>query len=148
MTTVAIPPFSIVESDFPFGGIPIFENLFGVSFSLNYVENQGAAWGLFSGYTELLLLFRCVVIGILFLYLLSIKRSNSHYYPLLLIFSGACGNVIDYFLYGYVVDMFHFVFWGYSFPIFNVADSLITIGAIWFAALAFVEKKEKVAHSN
>ncbi len=148
ITTMAIPPLSILENSFPFGGIPIFEDLFGISFSLNYIENQGAAWGLFAGYQDLLLLFRLAVIGFLFIYILSMKKENPHHFPILLIFSGAVGNVIDYFLYGHVVDMFHFVFWGYSFPIFNIADSLITLGALWFIALAFLEKKEKVAEKN
>jgi signal peptidase II len=33
-------------------------------------------------------------------------------------------------LYGHVVDFLHFTFWGYSFPIFNLADTYITLGVI------------------
>lgn len=47
-----------------------------------------------------------------------------------LIMGGATGNLIDYFRFGYVIDMFHFTFWGYSFPVFNFADAAISIGAL------------------
>jgi signal peptidase II len=46
--------------------------------------------------------------------------------------------VLDYLLYGHVIDFFHFVFWGYSFPIFNCADSYITLGVL---GLIFLPRK-------
>lgn len=61
-------------------------------------------------------------------YLFCFNRDSSWQIPLILIIAGAVGNVADFFLYGHVVDMLHFVFWGYDFPIFNVADSAISIG--------------------
>ena len=50
---------------------------------------------------------------------------------------GALCNILDYFFYGHVIDMLHFVFWGYDYPVFNVADSFICIGVFWlfFASL-------------
>jgi len=50
------------------------------------------------------------------------------YFPFALILTGAVGNVLDYFVYGHVIDMLHFVLWTYDFPVFNIADSLITLG--------------------
>lgn len=146
--TVRFIPIMGWYQEYPYGGIPIFENLFGMNFSLNHVENEGAAWGLFAGYGDILLLFRLCVIGFLAIYLFFLKPKKEYYYPLLLIFSGAVGNVVDRFLYNHVVDMFHFTFLGYSFPVFNIADSLITIGALWFVVLSLLEKSPKAVKSR
>lgn len=47
-----------------------------------------------------------------------------------MILGGAIGNIIDRFLHGAVVDFLHFHYAGYSFYVFNVADSAITLGVI------------------
>jgi signal peptidase II len=54
--------------------------------------------------------------------------------------TGAIGNGIDYLAYGHVIDFFHFCFWGYSFAIFNLADSYITLGVF---ALLFLSRFAK-----
>jgi signal peptidase II len=46
-----------------------------------------------------------------------------------LVFAGGVGNLIDRATVGYVVDMFHFEFWP-SYPVFNVADICVVIGAV------------------
>lgn len=113
---------SMEMSGYPFGGIGLF-SIGGITFSLNYVVNTGAAWGMFAGHSGLLFALRsAIILGLLFFVP---KR-----FPVWLILTGAIGNAIDYCLYGYVIDFFHFTFWGYSFPIFNVADSCITIGVL------------------
>ncbi len=119
-----VPPLQI--GSFPFGGIGIFEFL-GVSFSLNMVVNTGIACGLFPGFPTLLLGLRVCIIAALFAFLF-IRPSKSSA-PLWLIAAGALGNVIDMIHYGHVIDFLHFRFFGWSFPIFNLADSMITIGA-------------------
>jgi signal peptidase II len=127
-----IPPFGY--GPYPFGGIPIF-SLGGITFSLNYITNTGAAWGVFSGYSGLLFSFRTAIIFALVFF--SPKR-----FPIWLIVTGAVGNCIDYLLYGHVIDFFHFTFWGYQFPIFNVADSCITLGVL--ALFLFPGKTKEV----
>lgn len=111
---------------YPFGGIPVFSC--GVSCSLNTAFNTGAAWGLFSGHSGLLFLIRALIISALIFYLI---RQREQKLSLWLIVVGAVGNAVDYCLYGFVIDFIHLNFWGYTFPIFNFADSLITIGAAW-----------------
>jgi signal peptidase II len=122
---------------YPFGGMGVFA-LGGITFSLNYVVNTGAAWGIFTGYPGLLFALRlALILGILFLIP---KR-----FPIGLILTGAIGNVIDYCLYGHVIDFLHFTFWGYSFPIFNIADSCITIGILSLLLLPQRSKEAKVS---
>lgn len=120
-----------VSSDFPYGGKVVFQNLFsGIDFSLNLVANKGAAWGVFSDYPELLTYVR---IGIVLFLMTRIFRPAVRFVrrvALALICAGAIGNLIDHFKYGYVVDMFHFSFWNYDFPVFNVADVSIFIGTL------------------
>lgn len=132
----AIPPMAF--GTYPFGGIPIFS--WGeITFSLNTIVNTGAAWGLFAGHPTLLFFVRILIIlGVAYL---APKRLSIG-----LILTGAVGNIIDYCLYGHVIDFFHFTFWGYSFPIFNIADSCITLGT--FALLLCLGKTNKVQPSE
>ena len=76
-----------------------------------------------------------------------IKEKNLHtleILPLVLILSGGLGNLIDRVLFGYVIDFIH-VFYGiYSFYVFNLADSFITIGVvIYLYYLIFLDTKSR-----
>jgi signal peptidase II len=113
---------------YPYGGIGIFQNFAGVEFSINHMTNTGAAWGVFGNYQLPLIILRIGLILGLCLYLFYFNRYSSWRLPLILILAGATGNVLDFFIYGHVVDMLHFVIWGYDFPVFNFADSAISIG--------------------
>jgi signal peptidase II len=75
-----------------------------------------------------LLYVRMALIAWLLIYAVFFNQHRSWQIPITLIVAGAVGNVVDYFLYGHVVDMLHFVLWGYDFPVFNLADSAIFIG--------------------
>jgi signal peptidase II len=123
-----IPPLE--GGRFPYGGIAVFENIFGINFSLNTVVNTGAAWGVFPNHFFLLLLVRISIISALVFYLLFFRPLGRSRIPFWLIVTGALGNIIDMFYYGHVIDFFHVTILGWSFPIFNVADSCITCGVI------------------
>ncbi len=116
----SIPPLGY--GVYPFGGIGLF-SWNGITLSLNYIVNTGAAWGVFAGYSGWLFTLRVAIIFALVLFVP--KRL-----PIWLVITGAIGNAIDYCLYGHVIDFFHFTFWGYSFPIFNIADACITLGIL------------------
>ncbi len=136
-------PAVLWNGGYPFGGWGIFQ--WGeVTFSLNFVTNTGAAWGLFSGHSTLLFFLRMGIVSALIAYLLFFNRTPLPRYPLWLIVTGAIGNAIDYCLYGHVIDFLHFTFWGHSFPLFNLADSYITLGAI---AFFFASRTAKVSPS-
>ena len=123
--------------------IIVFSDFFGIRAEISYAINQGAAWGIFSEFPELLVAFRLVLITCLLFYLLVFNTHASWQVPLTLIIAGALGNVVDYYLYGYVIDMIQMTFWGYCYPVFNIADSAIFSGAVWLIVLAFFEKPKQ-----
>lgn len=136
-----IQPIAYDPSSFPFGGVPVFQDFLGIDFCLNNVGNRGAAWGVFGSMQVGLLIFRMIVIVGLLSYLVFSPKSKPYHFPLVLVVTGAIGNVIDYFIYGHVIDMFHFIFWGYSYPVFNVADSAIFCGVFWMLVHSLKQKK-------
>lgn len=137
-----IPPIQGGVQTFPFGGIPVFKNFLGIDFCLNLVTNQGAAWGFLSSFSVSLLFLRIFAIGALFFYMLFSKKTVGLHFPLILIIAGALGNVVDCFIYGHVIDMFHFILWGYDFPVFNIADTVIFLGVMWMILLSFFYTKK------
>lgn len=137
-----IPLMDFSSPFFPYGGIGIFRDFLGIEFSISYRTNTGAAWGVFADYPEYLTVFRICMVLLIVVYLFFFNKDCSWNWPFSLVISGACGNILDFFLYGHVVDMFHFKFWGYDYPVFNIADSAISIGVFWLMLLTFWDKRE------
>lgn len=119
------------SNEYPYGGIGVFRNwLGGIDCTLTHVINPGGAWGIFSTFPRALVLSRIIVVSLLFYY---IVKTPTHFWrklSLIAIFSGALGNILDYFIYGHVIDMIHFSFWGLSLPVFNLADLSICFGCL------------------
>lgn len=115
--------------------------------SLFYLQNDGAAWGIFSGQMWLFYLITLVVVGVLF-YMLHKEGKDSHLLSIGLSFmiGGALGNFIDRLHLSYVVDMFKLDF--INFPIFNVADVALTIGVIIMLIYMLVTPEEKMKTDN
>jgi signal peptidase II len=136
---------------YPYGGIGVFKGWHGIDFAIVHVLNKGAAWGMLSSFQDYLLYLRLVIIGGLLTYLFFVKQSPYNKWALTLIATGAIGNVIDYFVYGHVVDMFYFVLWGYSYPVFNIADSAIFCGISLLLVQSLLQKakgKKKAAKES
>lgn len=133
---------------YPYGGIGVFQDFFGIEFSITHQVNSGAAWGLFADYQLPLLYLRIALIVILLIYTLWFNKHTQWSIPLALIIAGAVGNVFDYYVYGHVVDMFHFVLWGYDCPVFNVADTSIFFGVLWLFIASSCEKPKKAARRS
>lgn len=115
---------------FPYGGYGVFKGFLGIDFCIQRVINFGGAWGIFSGYTAWLVGVRLVLVGLLFFKLLRGSNKEGGYNFLVFISVGALANIIDYFRFGGVVDWIHLTLWGYSFPVFNIADMMISLGVI------------------
>ena len=106
--------------------------------SLTYTENKGVAFGMeFAPPAILLFLTGVITVFVLFYVILSKNRTTLFLIPFALIVGGGAGNMIDRVTIGRVVDFIYFNLYhgqvvGTSlslWPIFNVADSAITIGA-------------------
>lgn len=95
--------------------------------------NTGAAWGMFSGQTIALIIVSVVMIVALFIFNYFIKNKNTFYcISFGFIIGGALGNLYDRIFLGYVRDFIFLDFFP-TFPVFNVADSFLTIGAVMMA---------------
>ena len=109
------------------GSIKVIKNFI----SLNYTENNGAAWGIFSGKMWLLYIITIIALGI-FTYMLKdfdLKKNTVYSLAMVLIITGTFGNFIDRLFRKYVVDFIEMDFFFYKdFPIFNVADICLTVG--------------------
>ena len=111
---------------------------------LTFVENRGVAFGMFSGQRWFILLLTGIIaVGLIWFYVMMPKKKE--YFPLrvslVLVLSGAIGNIIDRLFRGYVVDFFEFTF--FEWPVFNVADIYVVVGVILLALmLIFVVKEE------
>lgn len=126
-----LPNTHFVQPIYPYGGIGVFKNLWGIEFSITHTTNRGAAWGILADYHNYLLYFRLFLVVGLIVYSIFYNKHPTWRIPLGLIIAGALGNIFDFYLYDHVVDMFHFIFWGYPYPVFNVADTSIFIGILW-----------------
>ena len=85
--------------------------------------------------------WRPLLIAIILIWraLKSNRYSKTYTIALSLILAGALGNLIDRLLYGYVIDFLDFRVW----PVFNVADSAITIGAVILGWVILFNKEKK-----
>ncbi|MEG2525562.1 MAG: signal peptidase II, partial [Oscillospiraceae bacterium] len=103
--------------------------------------NSGAAFGILKNSTGLLIVLTfALVFGLL--WLLFFKKFASRWLTAaaILVTAGGIGNLYDRVAYGYVTDFFHFLF--VEFPVFNVADCCVTIGAVIVCAYLLLSKQE------
>ena len=112
-----------VASNMSYGqSIKILPNIFHFTFVLN----NGTAFGLFKGANAALAILSVVAITLIIFYVLKNKANSL---ALGLILGGALGNLFDRVRFGYVIDFIDFRVW----PVFNIADSAITIGTCFLA---------------
>lgn len=119
----------LIRQNFQLGqSIPIIKNMF----HLTYITNSGSAFGLFKGFNLFFILFSIAVIGIV---IYSTKRINENERALQLavglLLGGTMGNLIDRIFYSSVIDFLDLRIW----PVFNVADSAVTISVIFLIIL-------------
>ncbi len=111
---------------------------------LKYLENSGAAFGLFQNRQVIFLVFSLVITAVViwFYYRLPMDKK---FFPLrivsVLLVAGAIGNCIDRIRTGYVVDFIYFKL--IDFPIFNVADIFVTVAVFALIILLIFYYKEE-----
>jgi signal peptidase II len=108
-------------------------------FHLTLVYNTGIAFGVFREHpTLLLILITCSLVFLFFWGWHKPDLTPAQRLSMALILSGALGNWIDRVRFGAVIDFLDFRIW----PVFNVADSAITIGVTLFAAVSLFRKPQ------
>ncbi len=112
-------------------------------FSITYVRNTGAAWGILAGLNGLLIILSLVMLIVLIIFRKSfITDTLLHKISAGLMIAGIVGNLIDRMRLGYVVDFLHFYIGKHQFPSFNVADSAICIGVTLYIISQFINQKD------
>lgn len=118
--------------------------IFGSFLELSYLENRGVAFGMGQSLAPFYpLLALAIIIGLLYFYKKELKgKSRVIDMAIGFIVGGAIGNVIDRFIHSFVVDFISLHFGTYSFPVFNVADSFVTVGVILLLLYFFLDGQE------
>lgn len=102
--------------------VPLIKNFF----NLTLVHNRGAAFGMFQNQLFMFVLISIFAIALIICCLRDKKSSFIFKLSLSLILGGAIGNLIDRARFGFVIDFLDLRVW----PVFNLADSVISIAAI------------------
>lgn len=127
------------------GSISIIPDFFSVS----YVENDGAAWSIFSGNRIFLILISVFALILIYNYFFKIKNIKTvEFISYSVLIGGIIGNLWDRLKYGKVIDYLDFKIFGYNFPVFNFADICIVISVILLLIDALIDKGEKNAKNN
>ncbi len=118
---------------------------------LEHVQNHGAAWGVLSGQKWLLVAFTLLVIGVIVHSAREVtSRGALAALGFGLILGGACGNLFDRIWFGHVTDFFDLdtpIRAVRTFPVFNVADSALTVGVILMLLSLFLTRPPKSSAS-
>lgn len=107
-----------------------------------YVENRGAAFGIMQNKQWFFVIVTVILIAAIIIYMLNAKSANKLLnISLVFIISGGIGNLIDRVFLGYVVDFIDFRIINY--PVFNVADCFVVVGAILLCIILIFSKDGK-----
>tara|TARA_Y100001960_G_scaffold139442_1_gene147645 strand:+ start:120 stop:629 length:510 start_codon:yes stop_codon:yes gene_type:complete len=124
-------------------------------FNLTHIRNSGVAFGIFSDHSSelkpYLLIFVSIIaiIAILVIFHQTEKNKKIVQTGLVLVFSGAIGNLIDRVLHKEVIDFIDFFIDNQHWPAFNIADSCITIGVMFMLTDMLVgDGPSKISNNN
>lgn len=108
---------------------------------LTYVENTGAAFGIFKNETVMLSILG-VLIFLAITFIIASKKivKKSYILPLALLAGGGISNVADRITFGFVIDYIDFSLINY--PVFNFADICVVCGCLWLFFVILFEKSE------
>ncbi len=109
--------------------------------NLRFVKNTGGIFGLGRNLSFLWVIISIIIFSIFLYWYLKEKDSLSKIYRMSYVFilEGAFSNILDRILYGYVIDFIDFKVW----PVFNLSDTLISLGLIIFIFRIWGEKRNK-----
>ncbi|MDD2238505.1 MAG: signal peptidase II [Bacilli bacterium] len=105
---------------------PVIKNFFHIT----YINNYGAAFGILNNKLWLLIIFTLLAFFIIYRYINTFKINKRNEIAFSFLLGGILGNLIDRLFLGYIRDFLDFNIFGYNFPVFNLGDSFIFLGAI------------------
>jgi len=115
-------------------------------FDLRYVQNTGAACGIFQGMNNGLVVLSVIMLLLLIIFRKSILQNTLiHRVAAGFLIGGILGNLIDRIKWGYVIDYLDFYWRSHHFPAFNVADSAICIGVGLYILTQIFESRDPKA---
>ena len=122
--------------------VPIIKGIF----HLTLIHNRGAAFGILKNQAPLFIFISLFAIILIYFNLKKSRDKENIVFniSLALILGGALGNLIDRLFLGYVIDFLDFRIW----PVFNVADSAITIGAILLGWSMLIQKEKRKNYAS
>lgn len=141
---IAIDRFTkkMAINDLMKGDIELIPNIL----SLHYLENRGAAWGIFQNAFWLFFPITIIVVAIMIFLYVRIPFERHYLYlrfTIIMLTAGALGNFIDRAVWHYVVDFIYFKC--INFPVFNVADIYVCVSAfLLIHCLLFIYKDEEI----
>ena len=129
------------------GAVTLIEGFIG----LRYRENTGMAFSILRDHPDaLMIVISVILVGFLVYYLVNKKEFTGLMRAgMILILAGGFSNLFDRFRLGYVIDYFEFLFFEY--PIFNIADCFISVGAVLLVlgvVLYDIREKKKAAQKS
>lgn len=115
----------------------------GDFFRLTYIENPGMAFGIVLAGPWFFTFFSTIASLAITVILYKMRQERFVLRAsLALVLGGAIGNLIDRFAYGRVIDFLDFGIGAHRFPVFNIADTAVSIGMIALILLVLFEKDE------
>lgn len=120
--------------------------VFGDFLRFTYIRNPGMAFGIRFGGPLFFTIFALIASAIILVYLFRMRHERFHSrLSLALILGGAIGNLIDRFAYGEVIDFIDIGINETRWPVFNIADSAVTVGMIILVSLVLFEGQKEEA---
>ena len=121
--------------------VPVIDGLL----QFTNVHNTGAAWGMLDGFRWLFIPLTLIVAGALIYVMIRFRKNLCVFsrITLALLLSGAVGNFIDRVALSYVRDFVDITPW-FSFPVFNVADSALSVGCVFLVIDALFLKEKSL----
>ncbi len=117
--------------------ITIIKNFFYIT----KAYNNGVSFSMLSGHLIVIIITSIIVLVFLYFYQKHFKENNRNMIGFSMLYAGIIGNLFDRVVHGYVIDFLDFKIFSYDYPVFNLADIFISVGAI-LIIIAILKKED------
>ena len=117
-------------------------------FYITLCHNNGAAFSILRDKQILLIIITVIVLFFIYKYMNKENMKGLEGFAFSMITGGILGNLFDRIVYNYVIDFLDFRFFGYNYPVFNLADSFIVVGVILLVINSIREMKHERSNSR